>query len=334
GLGSVADELLARGLMETAYAAALGPHNGVLLTAADAAGRHDFGFGTTADRRDPWRLPSAGRDGQGRWRVSGALLGLDVQLADFTLVRYSSRFPSTRPTLDYVDRRVLTEAVALVQPASLNDADRDAIVAAMRRGRSKLAAARTGSDALAIADDVRLSARRRTLLSWTVTHDPERVAAFLAPSELFWLGVGNARPAALQAWGAPAGPRLGCQCLRFVRRRPWEFVAGRYNSGMMASEFPDLNLRLAELLNELRLPAALLAPVLTSATLDFVETVTSRDPDDRRGLVEFVRALRPEHLERYLALLTTGGPLVPLATVDAKDADDHRPPGVPEGLTR
>ena len=52
--------------------------------------------------------------------------------------------------------------------------------------------------------------------------------------------------------------------------------------------------------------------MLTSATLDFVDTATSRDQDDRRGLVEFVQALRAERVEQYLALLTTDGPLVPV----------------------
>jgi len=81
---------------------------------------------------------------------------------------------------------------------------------------------------------------------------------------------------------------------------------------MMASVFPDLNFRLAEYLTELRMPAALLGPVLAAATLDFVNTVMSRDPDDRRGLVEFVQMLRRDRVEQYLALLTTDGPLVPI----------------------
>ena len=330
----IADELLARGLMNMAYAAALGPRDGVSLSAADAAGRHDFGFGSRLGRGAPWRLPLPGADIEGRWRVAGSLLGLDVGLADFSLVRLSSRFPSSRPTLDEVDRRVLIEAVALIQPASLSDADRDTIAAAIRRGRARLDAARTPRDALAIAEETRLSAPRRTLLSWTVTHDPGRVAAFLSLSELFWLGFENVRVEALQAWGAPAGPRLGCHCLQFARRRPWEIVAGRLHAGMMASAFPDLNLRLAELLSELRLPAALLGPVLTSATLDFVDAVISRDPDDRRGLVEFVQALRSEQLEQYLALLTTDGPLVPIGTVEAKDPAGSRPLMVSEAISR
>jgi hypothetical protein len=86
-----------------------------------------------------------------------------------------------------------------------------------------------------------------------------------------------------------------------LNRQPWEIYTGRWNSGMTASAFPDLNLRLAELLEELHMPAVLLAPILTSATLDFVNSVVSRDPDDRRGLVEFVQALRTERVEQYLA---------------------------------
>jgi hypothetical protein len=38
----------------------------------------------------------------------------------------------------------------------------------------------------------------------------------------------------------------------------------------------------------------------------------TRDSDDRRALVDFVQALRPERVEQFLALLTTDGPLVPV----------------------
>jgi hypothetical protein len=58
------------------------------------------------------------------------------------------------------------------------------------------------------------------------------------------------------------------------------------------------------------MPAALAAPVLAAATLDLVDTVPVRYADDFRALVDFVRRLRPERVEEYLALLTTGGPLV------------------------
>jgi hypothetical protein len=244
-----------------------------------------------------------------------------VALADFSLVRLSLRFPLKRPTLSDLDRRTFIDAVALVEPAALTDADRDIIVAAIRKGHARLDRVKTPEEASAIAEDAALSAPRRTLLGWVVAHDPARLAVFLSPSELLWLGLDNVPVDTLQAWGAPAAPRVGCLCLQVVDRRPWESFAGRWNTGMAASAFPDLNLRLAELLSDLHMPASLLGPVLTSATLDFINTVTSRDADDRRGLVEFVQALRADRLEQYLALLTTDGPLVPIAeVVPAKDA--------------
>jgi len=256
-----------------------------------------------------------------RWRVFGSLLGLDVTLARFSLVRLSMKPPPVRPMLGEIDRRVFIDTVALVEPKSLSDADRDTIASAIRNGRARLKGViHSPDDVAAIADTVSLSPQRRTLLAWTIAHDPTRVDAFLSPAELFWLGVGDAHLADLDAWGVPAMARTGCLCLRVVRARSWEMFAGRWNTGMVASAFPDLNFRLAELLSDLHMPAALLAPVLTSATLDFVNSTTSRDQDDRRGLVEFVQALQPDRVEQYLALLTTDGPLVPVG--DAPSSKD------------
>ncbi len=327
----VADEFVARGLMEWAYAAALGPRDGISISAAEAASRHDFGTQQGAGLH-AWQLPVAGNDVSGRWHVLGPLLGLDVALANFSLVSLSFKPPSIRPTLGEIDRRVFIDAVALVEPKSLSDSDRDAIAAAIRNGRARLAALRSSSDAIAIADAIPLSAQRRTLLSWTVEHDPTRIPSFLSPSELFWLGAADVRVDTLDAWGVPAGSRTGCLCVQVVRHRSWETFAGRWNTGMVASAFPDLNFRLAELLSDLHMPAALLAPVLTSATLDFVNSVTSRDQDDRRGLVEFVQALQVDRLEQYLALLTSDGPLVPVG--DAPVVKDTRRLGATAHLWR
>jgi hypothetical protein len=315
----LADDLLASGLMEAAYAAALGPRDGVSLPAGEAASRHDFGLRPGLDPSTAWHLALPGTDAAQHWRLAGSLLGLDVALADFSLVRLSLR-PPLKPMLSDLDRHTFIDTVALVEPSALTDADRDTIVAAIRKGRARLERVRTPDDARAIGEETALSAQRRTLLPWVLAHDPARVAVFLSPSELLWLGLENVPPDALHAWGAPAASRLGCLCLQVIDRRPWESFAGRWNTGMAASAFPDLNLRLAELLSDLHMPAPLLGAVLTSATLDFVNNVTSRDGDDRRGLVEFVQALRADRMEQYLALLTTDGPLVP--TGDAPAAKD------------
>ena len=308
----LADDLFARGVTHLVYATALGRPERAGFSAEEAAAHHDFGASRNGVRYalGPWEHPVTSA-GPGQSRVTGSLLGLDVALAQFSLVRLSSRLPPNKPTLNENDRRALTESVALVR--ELGDEDRDRIVSAIRKGRDKLAAVATPGDAAAIAGEIGMTGARRSLLLWNATRVPDRVATFLSPSELLWLGLGPARiDARLHAWGAPAKARLGCLCLQLLDRRPLEPYSGRWGSAIFVSAFPDLNLRLAELLAELRMPAPLLGPILTSATLELVNNTASRDADDRRALVEFVLGLTLDRVEQYLALLTTDGPLVPI----------------------
>lgn len=310
-LRALADELLGRGLIDLAYAAAMGHPERARIPARDAANRHDFGL-HVAGHGAAWWMPVAGADRVRDWHVRGSLLGMDVRLAELSLQRLSLMPPVRRPSLNDIDRRTFIEATALPAPPALSDATRDRLLEAMRAGRSRLVAARTRDAAEAIAEDLRLGAIRRTLLSWTTVHDPDRAGAFLGPSELLGLGLAGPADSSVHAYGSTSEPRTGCLCLRVDLRRPAEMLAGRWDSGIFASGFADLSLRLAELLAELRMPASLLAPVLAAAMLDFVNTVSSRDADDRRGLLDFVQNLRVERAEQYLGLLTTDGPLVPL----------------------
>jgi hypothetical protein len=332
-LRELADDLLGRGLMEIAYAAAMGAPERTPISVEEAASRHDFkadleGHGYAG----AWRLPIYGRRSgpQRTWHISGSLLGLDVTLADLSLLRLSSRPPSRRPTLNDEDRRIITEGVALVEPDAFDEQGRLLVLDTLRKGRARLASIRTDAEAKALAAEIGLGPARISLLPWIASHDPGRLAAFLSPVEILWLGL-ESRPVdrMLQAWGAPAGPRLGCLCVQLLDRRPWESFAGRWNLGVLASGFPDLNLRLVELLSDLQMPAPLLGPVLAAATIDFTENATSRDPDDRRGPVEFVQALKADRVEQYLALLTTDGPLFPVG--DAADASQAAPAGKPGG---
>jgi hypothetical protein len=316
----LADTLVARGLIDLVYAMALGQPDGAPIHAADAASRHDFGFGLPGfGRLGAWRRPAAGADRMRNWHVTGSLLGLDVVLAPLALARVSSRPPATRPTLNDEDRRVLTETVVLIEGPQLTGTDHQSVVAAMRRGRERLAGSRSDGDLQAIAAALDLAPARRTLLFWAASHSA--AAARLSPHELLLLGLADGpRPARLDAWGAPGDPRSGCSCLQLPLRGKTDLFTGRWHTGVMATGFPDLNLRLAEMLAELRMPAALLPSVLASATWDLVLTVRSRDFDDRQGLVDYVDALTIDRVEQYLALLTTDGPLVPLADGSASAA--------------
>ena len=113
------------------------------------------------------------------------------------------------------------------------------VLETLRKGRARLAAIRTDADARALASEIGLGPARSTLLPWLVAHDPGRITAFLSPIEIFWVGL-ESRPVdgALQAWGSPAGPRLGCLCVQLLDRRPWETFAGRWNLRRSRQQLP------------------------------------------------------------------------------------------------
>ena len=159
-LRTLADTFLARGLIELVYAMALGQSDGAGINAADAASRHDFGLGLPGfGRLGAWRRPGAGADRMRDWHVTGSLLGLDVALAPLALARVSSRPPAARPTLNDEDRRVLTEAVVLIEGPQLTGADHQSLVAAVQRGRARLAGVRSDGDVQAIADALESTTR-------------------------------------------------------------------------------------------------------------------------------------------------------------------------------
>lgn len=307
----LADTLAARGLTELTYAVALGQPDSAAILAADAASRHEFGFHLPGfGRLGPWKRPAAGADRVRDWHVTGSLLGLETVLAPFGMMRLSARPPATRPTLNDEDRRVFMETVTLMDPWRLTPADNQALIAALRGGRERLAALRSDGDGVSVATALNLSPTRRSLLSWALAHESD--ASRLSPYELLRLGVEPDEADRFDAWGVHGEPRIGCFCLQMPSGRQADLLAGRWHTGVLATGFPDLNVRLAEMLAELKMPATLLPSVLAAATWDFVINVRSRDYDDRQGMVEFVDGLTRDRVEQYLALLTTDGPLVPI----------------------
>ena len=313
-LRQLADAMLARGLLVLAYATGLGQPDNAVISPLDAASRHNFGFDLPGfGRTGAWRWPASGADRVRDWHITGSMLGIDITLSQQALVRISNRPPSTRPSLNDEDRIVLSESVVLMEPALLTPEDHALIVRTLKRGRERLAGLRSAADADALAGEMRLPAMRRSLFAWTAAESLPRATESLSASEIFAAGLdGAAVPGSLDAWGVSGAPRLGCQCLQMPAPRPLDAFAGRWFSGILATGFADLNLRVAELLDQLHMPGMLLAPVLASATWDFLINVRINDFDDASAWVEFASAIGVDRVEQYLALLTTDGPLVPL----------------------
>jgi hypothetical protein len=314
-LRQLADAMLARGLMVLAYATGLGQPDNAVISPFDAASRHTFGFDLPGfGRQGAWRWPASGADRVRDWHLTGSMLGIDVTLAQQALVRISSRPPATRPSINDEDRIVLSESVVLMEPALLTSEDHATIVRTLTRGRERLAGLQSAADADALAGEMRMPAIRRSLFAWTAAESLPQASASLSPVEVFAAGLdGAAPPRSLDAWGVSGAPRLGCQCLQMPAPRPLEAFTGRWFSGVLASGFADLNLRIAELLAGLDMPGMLLAPVLASATWDFLMNVRIHDFDDASAWVEFASGIGVDQVEQYLALLTTDGPLMPLS---------------------
>jgi hypothetical protein len=74
---------------------------------------------------------------------------------------------------------------------------------------------------------------------------------------------------------------------------------------------PDLNFRVAVVLKELALPAALAKVVLSGAMQDFIDEVRPTDDADWLSLSRTAREVPRERIEDYIAAATATGPLMP-----------------------
>jgi hypothetical protein len=309
----LADELTARGVTELAYAVALRMPDGGAVTSAILAGRHDFGVTRADGARTPvpWRSASQS-NGLGRdWNLEGAVLDLDIAAAQRSLVRVSWKPLAQAPSITAADRQALSEVPVLMPVASLTDASRDTLTAALREGRARLARSVSDSDLDQIADAASLDGIRRTLLPWAASHDRDRLPFMLTTSEIFRLGLAPDSPS-FDAWGTSARARTGCLCLSMPPTQPRYLWLGHANTGILMSTVPDLNLRITELLAELHMPAVLLPGMLRAATSDLADRAVIRYPDDLRGMTEYIQHLSTDDAEQYLALLTADGSLAPV----------------------
>jgi hypothetical protein len=312
-LVEVADDLLARSLLSLTYALSLGDPEGTALLANDVSQRHDFGFaGKEADlrARTTWAIPRQEVSPGVSWHVSGSLLALDAGLATLALRRVATDHVLEAPKLSNNAHETLATSVSLMDPHALQDADRDAIAEAIERGSERMLAAVADAAALdQLADELNIEPPRRRALRWTLVHTPERVNALFSTTELLLLG--GADLSSLHAWGMAVIPATGCLCSRLFEPARMQAFAFRPQLGLSAVAIPDLNFRVAVVLKELALPAALAKVVLSAAVQDFIDEVRPTDDADWLSLSRTAREVPRERIEDYIAAATATGPLMP-----------------------
>jgi hypothetical protein len=311
-LTALGDRMFADSLSSLVYATALAEASEWLPDARDLDLRHDHEM--VQSRSDGmqagWELPVEVAGPAVPWHVTGSLLGMDLVLAPLRLRRISSEPPTREPRLNENDRRTFVQSVALLNPALMTDADRDAIAAGLRRGRERAAAlAERPDDLKAALAETGLSAWRARAAEWTIVHEPARLSEIWSTRELLALGDGR-EPDRFDRWGLSALPIDGSLRTRLCDLTPWESVAGRPMTGRLAAFGPDLNLRMAEALAAGDLPAVLAPAALAGAVQSLIDEVQPAYMDDWHSLVTYVRRLPAERFEDYISLLTADGPMV------------------------
>jgi hypothetical protein len=311
-LFALSDELLAQTLMSVAYALDVGSPEGTTLMGGDVSRRHDFGFQARDEEhriRAAWAEPVQGKTAGMPWHMTGSLLGLDTGLAKLALRRIDTGEVPSEPVLSAPQRTTLTKTVALINPFALTDDGRDAIVAAIARGRSRVAAISTDGAWDAAADEIRMDGWRRRAGRWAMAHETTLVPTLFSLVELLYLGAPTA-DLPLDRWGMASDETDACLCTAMPPPGQAALVSGRLRFGALATHVADINLRIAEELSRLHLPAALARGVLAAAVLDYVDQVRPRDGNDWLTLVRTAQAIPGPRVEDYVAALTADGPLV------------------------
>jgi len=313
--GADRESRLAFVLTDLAYATALGGEEGAPAAVEDVARRHRFALGEPEPLGGPrpeWAVPQEVRGPAQRWHAEGALLGLDVALARLVLRRLEIDVPPV-PLLNGADRRAFAEGAVLVRANSIDDTTRDRISEGLRRGRARLAEAASDPVALErVIADLRLRDWRRGALPSIAARDPAHLENAFTLGEELWLGAEGEPPPPAAAWGTSAHWDDGCLCARMTRPAPLDELAGRTADGRLAALSPDLHLRVADVLAEMKLPARLAPAILTLALHDLIDEAKPAYLEDALAISRYARGLTRTRMEDYVSALVGGGPLAPV----------------------
>ena len=333
----VVDVLLADLLRTLPYVVHLADAYGLETLGDDVAARHEFGVRLDDPghrSQAPWAVPQGrvappvsfdrigepwtAAPGEDRfsnaWHVYGSLLSLDLALAPLYLPRFSGVIPPEAPAFQAPEEEHFARGVALFNPAAAREAEVATLAGAIRRGRTRAHGLAAGVEGLVdVADAAGLDPARRNDLAWLLRRRPAEVDGFFSHTELLWLGLGGGGSPDLPppGWGAPAISLDGCLCTRMPVPDAEDLF--RAPAARLAPRFADLQLALAEAVDDMALPAPIVGDLLPIATREMLDGVQFTYAGRFDALVRYVRDLPRARIEDYVAALVgPGRPLRPV----------------------
>jgi hypothetical protein len=299
---------LSRSLAGIVYAVAMGDPAGRVINGGAVWSRHRFGGHGAA--QDPagfaWRVATE-VFGAGGWHLNGSLLYLHVALAHMTLRRLDESEMPLASHLGTTDRRSIAMSIALADARAMTDEQRDAIAAALARGRARVSSLIATPGAIDdVVAETGIAEWRRNTIAWTVANDPKRLLESFTLAELYRAGGG----AALDTWGTASQPFDGCLCLR-MPAHAWEEALGRPSTGQLGTHLVDVMLRTADVLAARQLPAALARDVASFVACDALDRASPAWAGDWMTVVGAVRDIPNDRFDDFISALTAIGPLIP-----------------------
>jgi hypothetical protein len=314
----LSDLVLAEVLRSLAYAPHLGDPSGPLLLGGDVSHRHDFGL--TINDPDTrlhaaWSLPESPIGHGLSWQVWGALLGLDIGLANLALPPATLGAPGAARAVSERGRKAVLQGLALFNPYDVTDTEMRQVADVLRRGRAVVAALpRVPDGVLAVASRAGLATGRARALAWSVEHDPAQAEGFFGMPELIRLGrETDGADAWTTHWGAPLVGWNGSLQLGWNATARMQAGLGASEAPLIVAGFPDLYLRLAESIADLNLPARIAGPLLKVIVADFLDHVTACREDDPLAWARYAASYPRARFETAVSGLTAEGVLRPAA---------------------
>jgi hypothetical protein len=302
------DFVLGHVLASWAYTPHLGDPDGPALVAGDPSRHHVFGATDLrpSARGQRWEVATFANEGAG---VAGSLLGLDAGLARWSLRRLANDAVPQAPTLIANDFVSMLLAVTLSDPHRVSDEGLRRIADTSAKGTAAIAAARGDAAALrALSERTALSPWTREQLAWMVAEEPERIDHRFSVIDV--LRIGGFDTTGLDGWGS-ASLLSGCLCLRLPEAHIPDLIVGRAADGLLGSHSADLTLRVAVTLAELKLPAALVSPVLTYAMRDYIDRLAPSHTADFAAFTRQAWLVDRRTIEDYIGAIAAVGPLRP-----------------------